>query len=60
MKAALVLVAMLAITACGEGEDEIYERGYEEGYNDGQDDVCRELEGIAPVLEDRLQNCRGL
>lgn len=60
MKAALALAAMLALTACGESEDEIYERGYEEGYNDGQYDVCRELDGVAPNLKDSLRNCRGL
>ena len=59
MKAALALAAMLALTACGDGEDEIYEQGYEEGYNDGQRDVCRELYGVAPNLKNSLDNCRG-
>ncbi len=60
MKVALALVVMLAITACGESEDEIYERGYDEGYNDGQYEVCRELESIAPGLKDQLTGCDGL
>ncbi len=59
MKAALALAVMLAITACGESEDEIYERGYDEGYNDGQYEVCRELESIAPRLKDQLTGCDG-
>ncbi len=57
MKAALALAAMLALIACGESEDEIYERGYEEGYNDGQYEVCEELSSIAPGLRNRLQHC---
>ena len=60
MKTALALAAMLALAACGEGQEQTYERGYEEGYNDGQYDVCRELKGVAPAIEGRLRNCRGL
>jgi hypothetical protein len=59
MKAALALAAMVALIACGESEDEIYERGYEEGYDDGQYDVCRELGGVALGLKDSLRNCKG-
>ena len=59
MKAALALAAMLALIACGESEDEIYEQGYEEGYNDGQRDVCRELYEVAPNLKNSLHNCGG-
>ena len=59
MKAALALAVMLTVTACGESEDEIYERGYDEGYNDGQYEVCRELESIAPRLKDQLTGCDG-
>ena len=50
----ILLIAMLA--GCGESSEEAYERGY----NDGQWDVCNELESVAPGVEGRLQNCRGL
>ena len=59
VKAALALAVMLTVTACGESEDEIYERGYDEGYNDGQYEVCYELGSIAPGLKDRLTGCDG-
>ena len=54
------VVALAAfLTACGESADEAYERGYDEGYNDGQFEVCEELDGIAPAIEARLQECDG-
>ncbi len=59
MKAALALTIMLVLTACGESDDEIYERGYGEGYDDGQYDVCRELDGVAPGIKGSLRGCRG-
>jgi hypothetical protein len=59
LKAVLALTVILALAACGDSDEEIYERAYEEGYNDGQYDVCDELKGVSAAIEAKLRNCRG-
>jgi hypothetical protein len=64
----LSFLIAFTLTGCGNSEEELddahtegYEAGdadgYYDGYYDGQYDVCREVERIAPAIEQRLRSC---
>ncbi len=50
----LGIVALIALSACGESTEEAYERGYE----DGIDEVCSDISRFSDRIYDALRGER--
>ena len=51
----IAALVVLSLSACGESEDEIYERGY----YDGVDDVCYRARQIGDKYYEKLKAAGG-